>query len=117
MAQNYQGLKFWAKSAQRKAFSALFVYKLHRKEKRALYARAQDDRDKYIKQHSLFKVLKVGEYWYGKSQTKGVSRLPCSSWQSRFDHIDMKKAFLRWFAFAKSKATAAAAAARGCHGF
>jgi len=101
-AKNYRALRFWAKSTHRKVYFSLYTYYLRRKEKQRTYYQALKDREREITKISLFKIIKVGQYWSQRQTSKLYSDPSSQPWSGFTRLLTIKKAFFRWYCLSKS---------------
>ena len=56
-----------------------------------MYSDVLLERERIIKQQSIFKIIKVGQYWHQKRVMSDPS------WEHHVETIQKRKAFLRWY--------------------
>jgi hypothetical protein len=83
-------MKFWAKSTVSKIFYALKAYQQLKAKKARIYSQVLDERERIIKQQTIHKILKVGQYWHQKRF------MAETTWAEHLETVLKRKAFLRW---------------------
>ena len=89
---------------QRKGFFSLALNVIDRKQKQRDYLQAFKDRERDMKNETLYKILKVGHYWRSKKTSKllqGRADPSTEPWPNFLRLITMKQALYKWYKISK----------------